>query len=162
MPNNLVIVNTSPLLYLHQVGYLELLRHLYGIIVVSPAVQKELETGKLQGIDVPEINAIEWIQIRLVTSATLVPAVIDLGQGEAEVIALGLENPDSLLIFDDRLARRISELYGLKYTGSLGVLVKAKQAGYLPSVAPVIAMLRTQGMWLTEKIVNEVLRLSGE
>jgi predicted nucleic acid-binding protein len=122
----LVIVNTSPLLYLHQVGCLELLQQLYGTITVPPAIPQELEIGKLQGVDVPEVNSIEWIQTRPVASATLIPAVIDLGQGEAEVIALGLENPDSLLIFDDSLARRIADLYGLRYTGTLGVLVKAK------------------------------------
>jgi predicted nucleic acid-binding protein len=161
-PDSLVIVNTSPLLYLHQVGCLELLQQLYGTITVPPAVPQELEVGKLQGVDVPEVNSIEWIQIRPVASATIIPAVIDLGQGEAEVIALGLENPDSLLIFDDSLARRIADLYSLKYTGTLGVLVKAKQAGYVSAVAPVIAMLRSKGMWLTDKIINDVLRFSGE
>ncbi|AKV68361.1 hypothetical protein VL20_3354 [Microcystis panniformis FACHB-1757] len=97
-----------------------------------------------------------------VKSVSLIPAIIDLGQGEAEVLALGLENPDSLLIFDDQLARRIANLYRLKYSGTLGVLVKAKQQGYLSSVAPVIAKLRHQGMWLTDKVVNDVLRLAGE
>ncbi len=158
----LVIVNTSPLLYLHQVGCLELLQQLYGTITVPPAIPQELEIGKLQGVDVPEVNSIEWIQTRPVASATLIPAVIDLGQGEAEVIALGLENPDSLLIFDDSLARRIADLYELRYTGTLGVLVKAKQAGYLSAVAPVIVMLRSKGMWLTDKIISDVLRLAGE
>jgi predicted nucleic acid-binding protein len=118
--------------------------------------------SKLQGVDVPEVNSIEWIQIRPVASATIIPAVIDLGQGEAEVIALGLENPGSLLVFDDRLAQRIADLYRLKYTGTLGVLVKAKQSGYLSTVAPVINMLRSKGMWLTDKIISDVLRLSGE
>jgi predicted nucleic acid-binding protein len=162
MPETLVIVNTSPLLYLYQVDCLELLQQLYGTITVPPAVPQELETGKLQGVDVPEVNSIEWIQIRPVASATIIPAVIDLGQGEAEVIALGLENPGSLLVFDDSLARRIADLYGLKYTGTLGVLVKAKQSGYLSAVAPVINMLRSKGMWLTDKIISDVLRLSGE
>jgi len=161
-PDSLVIVNTSPLLYLHQVRCLELLRQLYSTITVPPAVPQELEIGKLQGVDVPEVNSIEWIQIRSVVSAAIIPAVIDLGQGEAEVLALGLENLDSLLIFDDSLARRIADLYGLKYTGTLGVLVKAKQSGYLSAVAPVINMLRSKGMWLTDKIINDVLRLSGE
>lgn len=162
MPETLVIVNTSPLLYLYQIDCLELLPQLYGMITVPPAVPQELETGKLQGVDVPEVNSIEWIQIRPVASATIIPAVIDLGQGEAEVIALGLENPRSLLVFDDSLARRIADLYGLKYTGTLGVLVKAKQSGYLSAVAPVINMLRSKGMWLTDKIISDVLRLSGE
>ncbi len=162
MPKTLIIVNTSPLLYLHQVGCLELLQQLYGTITAPPAVPQELEVGKLQGVDVPEVNAIEWIQIHPVASAAIIPAVIDLGQGEAEVIALGLENPDSLLILDDSLGRRIADLYSLKCTGTLGVLIKAKQSGYLSAVAPVITRLRSQGMWLTDKIVNDVLRLSGE
>jgi predicted nucleic acid-binding protein len=162
MPETLVIVNTSPLLYLYQVDCLELLQQLYGTITVPPAVPQELETGKLQGVDVPEVNSIEWIQIRPVASATIIPAVIDLGQGEAEVIALGLENPGSLLVFDDSLARRIADLYGLKYTGTLGVLVKAKQSGYLSAVAPIIQMLRSKSMWLTDKIISDVLRLAGE
>jgi predicted nucleic acid-binding protein len=162
MPETLVIVNTSPLLYLYQVDCLELLQQLYSTITAPPAVLQELETGKLQGVDVPEVNSIEWIQIRRVASATIIPAVIDLGQGEAEVIALGLENPGSLLVFDDSLARRIADLYGLKYTGTLGVLVKAKHSGYLSAVAPVIKMLRSKGMWLTDKIISDVLRLSGE
>jgi predicted nucleic acid-binding protein len=153
---------TLPLLYLYQVNCLELLQQLYGTITVPPAVPQELETSKLQGVDVPEVNSIEWIQIRPVASATIIPAVIDLGQGEAEVIALGLENPGSLLVFDDRLAQRIADLYRLKYTGTLGVLVKAKQSGYLSTVAPVINMLRSKGMWLTDKIISDVLRLSGE
>jgi predicted nucleic acid-binding protein len=132
------------------------------MITVPLAVPQELETGKLQGVDVPEVNSIEWIQIRPVASATISPTVIDLGQGEAEVIASGLENPGRLLVFDDSLARRIADLYGLKYTGTLGVLVKAKQSGYLSAVAPVIKILRSKGMWLTDKIISDVLRLSGE
>jgi predicted nucleic acid-binding protein len=115
------------------VGYLELLQRLYSQILTPPAVIEELAIGKNKGIDVPNIQAIEWISITLVKSVSLIPAIIDLGQGEAEVLALGLENPDSLLIFDDQLARRIADLYRLKYSGTLGVLVKAKQQGYLSS-----------------------------
>jgi predicted nucleic acid-binding protein len=75
---------------------------------------------------------------------------------------LELENQGSLLICDDQLARRIANLYRLKYSGTLGVLVKAKQQGYSSSVTPVVAKLRDQGMWLTDKVVNDVLRLAGE
>ncbi|MGV2389513.1 MAG UNVERIFIED_CONTAM: hypothetical protein LVR29_18495 [Microcystis novacekii LVE1205-3] len=42
MPNPQVIVNTSPLLYLHQVGYLELLQRLYSQILTPSAVIEEL------------------------------------------------------------------------------------------------------------------------
>jgi uncharacterized protein len=51
--------------------------------------------------------------------------VTDLGQEEAEVIALGRQSPENLLILDDCLGRRIADLYQLKYTGTLGVLIEA-------------------------------------
>ncbi len=162
MPKRSVIVNTSPLLYLHQVGCLELLQKLYQNIYVTNAVQEELDVGKNQGIDVPQIDEIAWIKICSVSSVAVLPTVIDLGKGEAEVIALGIENNNSLLIIDDQLARRIADIYELKYTGTLGVLIKAKQAGYLKSIAPVIRELRNQGMWLTKQIVNKVIQLAGE
>ncbi|WP_207765395.1 hypothetical protein [Cuspidothrix issatschenkoi] len=51
MPDSLVIVNTSPLLYLHQVGHLGLLQKLYGEVITPPAVIEELAVGKNQGIN---------------------------------------------------------------------------------------------------------------
>ena len=157
-----VITNTSPLLYLHQVGHLSILQQLYGTVLVPPAVRQELEAGKRKGLEVPDVNNLTWLQIRPVAAAVLVPALVDLGQGEAEVLALGLEIPESLLILDDQLARRIADLHALRYTGTLGILAKMKQAGHLSSVRAVITALREKGMWLSDAIVEETLRLSGE
>jgi predicted nucleic acid-binding protein len=126
-PEIQVIVNTSPLLYLHQIGLLDLLCCLYTAITIPTAVRRELEIGKAKGVDVPDVQAVKWIQICSVTLSSPLPTEIDLGQGEAEVIALGLEIPNSLLILDDQLGRQIATFYHLKYTGTLGILIKAKQ-----------------------------------
>jgi len=106
-----------------------LLHRLYTAITIPTAVRQELENGKAQGVDVPDVKEVDWIQIPPVTPPTPLPSEIDLGQGEAEVIALGLSSPKSLLILDDQLGRQIATLYRLKYTGTLGVLIKAKQPG---------------------------------
>ncbi|MGB7413607.1 MAG: DUF3368 domain-containing protein [Thermosynechococcaceae cyanobacterium] len=124
------MVNTSPLLYLHQVGHLDLLKHLYQEVSIPKAVQQELQAGEQKGIDVPVPESLEYIQILKVDNPALIPNVTDLGQGEAEVIALGIQNLGSLSILDDQLGRRIAKLYGLQCTGTLGVLIKAKQEGY--------------------------------
>jgi predicted nucleic acid-binding protein len=162
MPKQSVIVDTSPLQYLHQVNCLGLLQKLYRNITVPSSVCEELHVGLLQGVDVPVISLIDWIQVVHISSPSLVPNVTDLGQGEAEVIALGIESPESLLILDDSLGRRIADLYQLKYTGTLGVLIKAKKLGHLDVIAPVIDQLCSQGMWLTDKIIGDILRLAGE
>lgn len=105
-------------------------------------------------------SQIPWIEICQVEPINF-PS-IDLGKGETAVIALGLNISDSLLILDDRLGRRIANLCGLKYTGTIGVLVKAKQVGYIESVACAIALLQSKGMWLSDAFIREALRLSGE
>lgn len=53
MPERLVIANTSPLFYLHQIGRLEVLRALYERIVIPPAVQAELAAGGQAGFAPP-------------------------------------------------------------------------------------------------------------
>jgi len=156
------LINTSPLLYLHQVRQLEILPKLYGTVIAPSAVEQELAVGRAIDIAVPDLNRLDWLQIRAVDSASTVPNVIDLGRGEAEAITLALESPNSLLILDDQLGRRIAALYQLRYTGTLGVLIKAKQAGYLAAIAPVIADLQAQGMWLTASVIQTTLRLAEE
>ncbi len=162
MPDRLVVCNTSPLLYLHQIGQLDLLRDLYGQVQIPMAVRTELEAGKAQGISVPDVEGTEWLDVRPLRDSSLLPVVIDLGPGEAEAIALALTAPASLLILDDALGRRIARLNGLTCTGTLGVLIKAKERGLLPFVTPVIEELRQTTIYLTSFLIKSVLEEAGE
>jgi len=162
MPDRLVVSDTSPLLYLHQVGHLDLLRKLYGRIRIPSAVEEELRAGAERGIAIPNVQALEWFDIQPLRDTTLLPVVTDLGPGEAEAIALALSSPGSLLILDDKLGRRIASLNGVTITGTLGVLVKARREGLLPSISPVIEALRTTTMHLTQELIETALRESGE
>jgi|SRR3972149_4374966 len=139
----IVIVNTSPLFYLHRLGYLHLLQKLYNGIVIPSAVANELEEGKRLGEDVPQI-------------------VPDLGQGEAEVLALGCENKNSLLIIDDGLARKIAKLYTFRITGTAGVLLKAKQEKHISEIKPVLKKLKDVGFYLSDNLISDILKVAGE
>ena len=123
----LVITNTTPLLYLYRLGHLELLPKLYRQIVVPQAVVKELKAGESQGDDVPDVKNYDWIEVRSVTVPGLIGLITDLGPGEAEVLALALEQSDCLVILDDGLARSVAKLQNLTITGTAGVLLKAKE-----------------------------------
>jgi predicted nucleic acid-binding protein len=162
MPERVTICNTSPLLYLHMVGQLELLPQLYGQVLIPPAVQAELEAGAQRGVSVPVVEALSWLQVTPLASHALLPLATDLGRGEAEVIGLGLEGPNCRLILDDELARRIARLNGLRFTGTMGVILRAKQRGLLDAVKPVVLALRNAGLWLSDSLVAEVLRQAGE
>ena len=162
MPERTVVCNTSPLLYLYQVGQLGLLQRLYGQVITPQAVQDELHAGALIGCPIPDLAQLSWVKIQLLSDRALLPAVVDLGLGEAEAIALAISNPGSLLILDDGLGRKIARLSRLSYTGTLGVLIKSKQAGILPRVSPVIEALRQTTMHLSAELISLVIREAGE
>ncbi|EDN70943.1 conserved hypothetical protein [Beggiatoa sp. PS] len=161
MPN-LTISNTSPLLYLHSIGQLQLLHLLYQNIVIPKAVQSELAVGANQGISVPDPLQINWISVISVQTPAMIPIVTDLGQGESEVIALALENPGSRMILDDLLARRIATANNMHFTGTLGIILKAKQVGHIHEVKPYINALRNAGLWISETLIHTVLTQANE
>lgn len=162
MPEPTTFCNTSPLLYLNLVDQLHILPALYGTIAIPTAVQIELLAGRQQGIHVPDIEHLPWIQVISLNDRTLIPLVTDLGAGEAELIGLGRQHPGSRLILDDTLGRRIAILNGLTITDTVGVVVKAKQTGFVPAVKPIVLALRQSGLWLSDALIQEVLRQAGE
>ncbi len=104
-----IICNTSPLQYLHQLGRLNVLQRLAGVLIVPTAVAAELAEGRQRGVDVPDPGALPWITLREPRSQAVLPLMIDLGPGETAVLALALESRDAVVILDDGLARRHAE-----------------------------------------------------
>ncbi|HZF13600.1 MAG TPA: DUF3368 domain-containing protein [Thermoanaerobaculia bacterium] len=131
-------------------------------MVIPRAVSAELRTGLKRGFAVPDPDHLPWLHVQPIQDETLVPAVVDLGAGEAEVIALALSSAGSLLILDDALGRRLARLHKIRCTGTLGVLVKAKKAGLLPRLAPVLEALQSTTMWLRPDLIQWALREGGE
>lgn len=162
MPERLVVSNTSPLLYLHQIGQLDLLQRLYHQVTVPQAVADELARGSQLGIDVPDLDRYPWLQVKPPPERLLLPAVLDLGPGEAEVIAFGMAHAGDLLLLDDKLARRMASVLGLSFTGTIGLLVKAKRAGALSSIQPSLEALRKTNIRLSDELFQWALREAGE
>ena len=83
----------------------------------------------------------DWIKVRAVPMPAVVTLITDLGAGEAQVLALALEVPDSLVLLDDRVARAVANMRHIRMTGAVGVLLKAKQACHISAVAPLLDRL---------------------
>ena len=157
-----VICDVSPIQYLHQAGLLDLLRLRYGTITIPTAVAAELREGTLRGVDLPAFEALDWIRVRKPPGGLLLPIVADLGAGEREVLALGTETLYSVVILDDALARQYACSLNLTLTGTLGVLLKAKETGLIPAVAPVLERLQHLRFRMDPETRQAVLRLAGE
>lgn len=160
MPN--VICNTSPLQYLHQADVLEFLPALVGQVYVPEAVVAELEEGRRRNVRLPNLEELSWLTVRPVRDRTLLPMVTHLGDGEKEVLALGLETQDALLLFDDRDARRYARSLELDISGTLGILLLAKERGILDAVQPVLDRLQALRFRLHARTHHMVLKHAGE
>jgi predicted nucleic acid-binding protein len=157
-----VIANTSPIQYLFQLDLLDLLPHLYGHITIPHAVSEEIDRGRMMGVDLPDLSTLSWARLAAPHNLVLFPLTNGLGRGELQVIAIAKEVPDHLALLDDRRARRFADLLGIRYTGPLGLLIKAKQAGYLDRLAPVCDRLVECGFRLRPETRHAVLTMTGE
>ena len=157
-----IICNTSPLQYLYQLEMLHVLQTLAGHIIVPPAVIDELAVGRAQGVSLPDPMVLEWVTVRPVASAAVLPLITDLGPGETEVLALALESSDAIVILDDALARQVASTLAIRFRGTLGLLLDAKQAGLISSVAPLLDQLQELGFRLSSRTRDLILDLAGE
>jgi predicted nucleic acid-binding protein len=92
----------------------------------------------------------------------LLPLVARLGDGEKEVLALGLELPGALLLLDDRQARRHARILNLEISGTVGVLLLAKERGILEAVRPVLDRLQGSGFRLDLRTRQKALEIARE
>jgi hypothetical protein len=157
-----VICNTSPIQYLYQVELLHVLPAMVGCVIVPPAVVDEIAEGLGAGVSLADLASLNWITVQRPSSELAVPLVTDLGPGETEVLMLGLELREAVVVLDDAFARRMAETLGLRLTGTLGLLLDAKRAGLIPAVGPYLDQLQSLRFRVSPKTRAAVLRLADE
>jgi predicted nucleic acid-binding protein len=113
-------------------------------------------------VTLPNFKSVPWLKIQAPKGLDKVPTAADLGAGEKEVLALGLQVPGAVAVLDDRLARSYADSLGLAYTGTLGVLVRAKAEGLISEVRPILAELERLGFRLSASARAAALKLAGE
>ena len=87
----------------------------------------------------------------------------DLDEGERQAISLASSfSEDVLLLLDDRAGRLAAEKLNIPITGLAGILLLAKEKGFLKSIGSLIDELRNQGYWISDKVVDITKHLSGE
>jgi len=160
----IVVSNSSPLVARSAIGEAGLLANLYDRVVVPDAVWEEVVEQGSGKPGAAQPAAATWLQRSSVADATLISALQEqLGRGEAEAIALGLELSADLLLMDERLGRRTAQRLGLRVVGVIGVLVEAKRRGQVAAIGPLIERLRDEvGFRVSAALVARVLADEGE
>jgi predicted nucleic acid-binding protein len=158
-----VVCNSSPLIHLARIWELDLLRDLFEEVLVPEAVYRECVIEGGERDDAAKIKTASWIRIIRIKNIELKKALNSfLDEGESEAIALALQEEADLILLDDYEAREFARIYGLKITGIIGILLKAKYIGRISSLSDILENLRETGFWLNEDLRSQILRDAGE
>src|SRR5262249_48326664 len=140
----LLIADSGPLIGLAGVDCLRLLPRLYRRVGAPPAVLAEILAARDPRVGRNLLRPAPWLE-HLPVPASPLSATLRLGRGEMEAIALALQEAGSLLLLDDRTARRVAEAHGVPVTGSAGVLVRARRENLIREVRPILLAMRANG-----------------
>ena len=160
---HIVVVNTSPIIYLSSINSLSLLKELFHEIFIPDAVKMEIVSGGKNNFGFQEIQGGKWIKTQNIRNELAKKYLqTDIDEGEAEVIILAEELKANTIIMDDRLGRKIARLRGITVIGTLRLLVIAKGKGIITEVKPLLNKLKEAGFWVSDSVYKDILMQSNE
>jgi len=148
----IIISDTSCFIVLTNIDELNLLQRMYVSVLTTPEVSDEY------GQSLPN-----WIQVKAAADIQLQKVLeLQVDKGEASAIALAIETPESTLIIDDFKARKVAERLGLHITGTIGIIIKAKLNGIIPSIKPYLIKIKETDFRLSSELEQQSLKQAGE
>ena len=157
-----VVSNATPLIYLAKAGRIDLLKKIFGHILIPLEVKVEVvDNGKLLGEKDAYVveNAIGegWIEV-LETDTLSLPIMLD--KGEAATLSLAKKLGVEVVLVDEVLARSAAKLLGLTPRGTIFVLLVAlkRKKLNLDEFLEVLDELINQGFRLKEEVYLEAVR----
>lgn len=158
----IVVSDSSALIALASAGELNLLRDLFGQVLIPQRVRDEVVQANRPGAE--EVTAAGWIRTVPVPETSFLLALLrEIDPGEAEAIALAYEAKADVVLLDERRARTLAISMGFTVVGAVGVLLRAKQQGFLPEVRPALDRMRTLSRFRTgARLYEQALRDAGE
>lgn len=138
----MVVSNTSPLNYLILINQIDLLRQLYGRVLIPISVLDELRAPETpKAVSTWAATLPDWVELSVAP-----PADADLSRlhaGERDAIALALSVNAGAVLMDERHGRQEAETRGLKVIGTLGALAAAHERGLVDLVSAIDSLRQT-------------------
>jgi len=156
-----VVSNTTPLISLSKISKIELLKLIYQEIIIPEGVVEEYERGKNKKF-YRDISKFDWIKVKKVENEKTFEFLLDLDKGEAESIVLAKNIKADLLIIDELRGREFARLKGLTITGTVGVLLKAKEKKLIQTALPFVYELKEKGIWINDNLIQYVKEIEKD
>ena len=153
----MIIGDSSALIALSIVGKLELLETLYDTLYIPQAVYDEVTKLEKKQSDILKVflkERVKTVELKL--------KKLGLGIGELEAITLYKQLNADVLLIDDNRAKKYALLNDVRVVGSLGILIKAKEKGYIEKIKPLLDKLQDSDIFVSDALVAKVLDICGE
>jgi len=154
----ILIADSSALIALAIVDKLELLDQLFGKVYIPRAVYSEIIKDNKQA----SVKLKEYCQDKVIDISSIINFNVSLGKGESEAIILYKEQDADYLLCDDKKAKKFAQSFGINVIGTLGILLQAKERGYIEKITPIIEILRDSDIFIDEKTYKIVLKIANE
>jgi uncharacterized protein len=155
----LVIADTGALISLGHVGQIGLIDRVFGEFYIAEAVWEELKDYEHPKFDRGILKHLEKRVVKI-KSSNYLSVLMDYGESESVILYEELQ-ADYLLI-DDNKARIIAESFNVNCIGSIGLLIKAKQKGFLSALKPIFENWVANNRYFSKKLLNQILDKFGE
>ena len=156
----MIFSNTTPLIALSSIHQLHLLPELFGeIYVVDTVINECARGGKIR---VPDLTKQSWINRLENKNYPHNPLLISLDDGEKHTLEAALYHQAQYTLIDEKLGRNFAEYLGLKVTGTLGILLKAKQQQKITSFVDCVKEMQSQGLRYNNQLVSKLAVLVNE
>lgn len=156
----IVFSNTTPFIALSSVKQLDLLPRLFQRIHVVEEVAAECSASNR--IPVPDLGQFPWIQIISATPSIYATPLLALDKGEQYTLDMAIQYHADWVIIDEKIGRNVAEYLGLKVMGTLGILLKAKQAGWISSFSQTAIAMQSQGIFYHPGLIRKLATTVGE
>ena len=161
----MTVSNSGPLTHLAMIGRLDLLKTLFGSVIIPSTVMMEVvdrgkEAGKADAFLIEGEIENGWIVVEDPGgSAEDIANSAGIDAGEAEAIMLARSRQCPVLV-DDLAARRFAAGLGLEVTGSIGVVVRAVKVGLISRDEGLDALDKLAlVMWLSVGVYEDVRKV---
>lgn len=160
-----IVTNSTPLIELSKIEQLNLLREVYGAILIPEEVYSEVVIDGTGKPGAAEVKAAEWIHrqsVRDESQIRLLQNQRSLHLGECATIVLAQEIEAEQVILDDNAARQEAVARRLPVIGTVGVLLVAKTQGVIPTVRPILDDLCDHGTRVSRRLYYQILAKAQE
>lgn len=154
------VLDASPAIGLSKIGRFGLLQRLFGEVVVTEAVYKELlaKGDSLGPLEVTKAIEAGWVEVVAVEAS---PNFSSLAAGEAATLTMASKTC-ALALLDDLAARSRGLAHRLPILGTVGVLIDAKHKGFVELIEPLLYELQEHTFHLSHRVIQDALTQAGE